>query len=51
MPTIKELLDQQKEIRENARKPKRKPGPKPKKVKDDASTSGTTGTEQADANE
>ena len=36
MPTIKELLDQQKQIRSNAVKPKRKPGPKPKKVKEDA---------------
>lgn len=34
MPTIKELLDQQKQIRQNASKPKRKPGPKPKVKKD-----------------
>lgn len=34
MPTIKELLDQQKQIRENASKPKRKPGPKSKVTKD-----------------
>lgn len=35
MPNIKELLEQQKKIRENATKPKKKPG-RPKKVKDDA---------------
>jgi len=46
MPTIKELLDQQKQIRSNAGKTKRKPGPKPKKVKEDAGT-----TEQGETDE